>query len=119
MLHRNCTVCKLAGFLYIAAAEERAAKVIKSAKEPVYLQPFKDTMTEFFQKGIVQEGYFSYNKWTMHMRFLYLSHAVKPVKNSHSKIDKTKILLTNGSLMKVKVLQNAPFVAFCNTFDLH
>ena len=26
--------------------------------------------------------------------------------------------MTNGSLMKVEVLQNAPF-AFCNTFDLH
>ena len=26
---------------------------------------------------------------------------VKPVKNSHSKIDKTKVLMTNGSLMKV------------------
>ena len=27
--------------------------------------------------------------------------------------------MTNGSLMKVEVLQNAPFGAFCNTFDLH
>ena len=44
---------------------------------------------------------------------------VKPVLSGHSKIDKTKILMTNGSLMKVKVLQNAPFGAFCNTFDLH
>ena len=39
------------------------------------------------------------------------------------KKDKTKILMTNGSLMKVKVLrtvlQNAPLGAFCNTFDLH
>ena len=26
--------------------------------------------------------------------------------------------MTNGSLMKVKVLQNAPLGAFCNTFDL-
>ena len=44
---------------------------------------------------------------------------VKPVLSSHSKIDKTRILFTNGSLMKVKVLQNAPLGAFCNTFDLH
>ena len=29
------------------------------------------------------------------------------------KIDKTKILMTNGSLMKVKS------IAFCNAFDLH
>ena len=27
--------------------------------------------------------------------------------------------MENGSLMKVKVLQNAPLGAFCNTFDLH
>ena len=47
-------------------------------------------------------------------------YTVKPVLSSHSKIDKTKILMTNGSLMKVvEVLQNAPFGAFCNTFDLH
>ena len=35
------------------------------------------------------------------------------------KIDKTKISMTNDSLMKVKVLQNPPLGAFCNTFDLH
>ena len=35
-------------------------------------------------------------------------------KNRHSKIDKTKILMTNGSLMKVKALQNAPL-----SFGLH
>ena len=34
-----------------------------------------------------------------------------------SKIDKTKILMTNGSLMKVKSI--AEFGAFCITFDLH
>lgn len=33
------------------AAEERADKVIRSAREHVYLQPFKDIMTEFFEKG--------------------------------------------------------------------
>ena len=27
--------------------------------------------------------------------------------------------MTNGRLMKVETLQNAPFGAFCNTFDLH
>ena len=57
----------------------------------------------------------------------------KLVLRGHPKIDKTKILLTNGSLMKVKVLQNAPngslmkvksitecsHGAFCNTSDLH
>ena len=31
-----------------------------------------------------------------------LVHTVKPVHSGHSKIDKTKFLKTNGSLMKVK-----------------
>ena len=45
---------------------------------------------------------------------------VKPVLGDHSKIDKTKILMTNGSyIYRSKVLQNAPLGAFCNTFDLH
>ena len=35
------------------------------------------------------------------------------------KIDKIKVLIENGSLMKVKVLQNAPLGAFSNTFDQH
>ena len=43
----------------------------------------------------------------------------KPALNGHLKIDKTKVLMENGSLMRSKVLQNAPFGAFCNTFDLH
>ena len=30
------------------------------------------------------------------------TNTVKPVLNGHSKIDKTKILMTNGSLMKVE-----------------
>ena len=47
-------------------------------------------------------------------------YTVKPVLSGHSKIDKTKILMTNGSLMKVEVLQNAPLGgAFCSIFDLH
>ena len=32
----------------------------------------------------------------------YLGYTVKPVLGGHSKIDNTKILMTNGSLMKVK-----------------
>ena len=46
-------------------------------------------------------------------------HAVKPVHIGHPKIDKIKILMINGSLMKVKVSQNAPLGIFCNTLDLH
>ena len=35
------------------------------------------------------------------------------------KIDKTKVLTTNGSLMKVKSIAECSLGAFCNTFDLH
>ena len=47
-----------------------------------------------------------------------LWHTVKPALSDHSKIDKTKILMTNGSLMKVKVLQYALLGVFCNACDL-
>ena len=47
-------------------------------------------------------------------------HTVKPVYNGHSKIDKTNILYTNGSLMKVEsIAECSPLGAFCNTVDLH
>ena len=36
----------------------------------------------------------------------------------HSKIDKTKILKTDGSLMHVKSIAERSLGAFCNTFDL-
>ena len=39
---------------------------------------------------------------------LYNAVPLKPVLSGHSKIDKTKVLVTNGSLMRTKVLQNAP-----------
>ena len=38
---------------------------------------------------------------------------VKPVQNGQSKIDKTKILMTNGSLIKVES------IAECSPWDLH
>ena len=42
---------------------------------------------------------------------------VKPVLSGHSKLEKTKILMTNGSLMKAESIQSLG--AFCNIFDLH
>ena len=44
---------------------------------------------------------------------------VKPVLSGHLKIDKTKVLIGNGSLMKVKCIAECFLGAFCNTFDLH
>ena len=39
--------------------------------------------------------------------------------SGHSKIDKTKILKKNCSLMKVESIAECSIEAFCNTFDLH
>ena len=44
---------------------------------------------------------------------------VKPVLSGHSKIDKTNIFKTNGSLIKVESIAKCSKRAFCNTFDLH
>ena len=41
------------------------------------------------------------------------------VLNGHLKIDVTKILMPNGSLMKVESIAECSFGAFCNTVDLH
>ena len=42
-------------------------------------------------------------------RQIQMRYTVKPVLSSHSKIDKTKVLETNGSRDRSKQLQNAPF----------
>ena len=47
------------------------------------------------------------------------SNTVKSVLNGHLKTDKTKVLKTNGSLMKVESIAECSLGAFCNTFDLH
>ena len=48
---------------------------------------------------------------------MHFTNTLKPVLSGYSKIDKTKILMTNGRLIKVKNI--AEFGAFCNTFDLY
>ena len=53
------------------------------------------------------------------VRALILFHTVKPVLSGHSKIINTKVLKTNGSLMKVKSIAECSLGAFCNIFDLH
>ena len=50
---------------------------------------------------------------------LEFSNTVKPVLSVHSKIDKTKVLKTKSSLMKVKSIAECSLGAFCNTFDRH
>ena len=49
--------------------------------------------------------------------FSFIMNTIKPVLSRHSKIDKTKIFIKNGSLMKVKSM--AECSPFCNTFDVH
>ena len=44
---------------------------------------------------------------------------VKSVLSGHTKIDKTKVLMTDGSLMKVESIAECFRGAFFNTFDLH
>ena len=53
--------------------------------------------------------------------FIYIPNGftVKPVLSGHSKMDKTKVLKTNGSLMKVERTAECSLGAFCNAFDLH
>ena len=41
------------------------------------------------------------------------------VLSGNSKIDKTKVLKINGSLMKVESIAECSLGAFCNTYDLH
>ena len=43
---------------------------------------------------------------------------VKPALSGQSNIDKTKLLKTNGSLMKVESIAECSHGAFCKTFDL-
>ena len=55
------------------------------------------------------------NKQKKHEKFPIMQRVkIKPVLSGHSKIDKTKVLKTNGSLMKVEGIAEC-----CNTFDLH
>ena len=39
--------------------------------------------------------------------------------SGHSKIDKTKVVKTDGSLIQVESIAECSLGAFCNTFDLH
>ena len=51
--------------------------------------------------------------------FNCFKNTVKPVLSGYSKIDKTKVLKINDSLMKVESIAECSLGAFCNTFDLH
>ena len=46
-------------------------------------------------------------------------NTVKPVLSSHSKKDKTQVLKTSVSLMKVESIAECSTGVFCNTFKRH
>ena len=50
---------------------------------------------------------------------VFFTYTVKPGLSGHLKIDKTKILMTNGSLMTVKSIAECSHGAFCNACVLH
>ena len=43
------------------------------------------------------------------------AYTVKPVLSDHSKVDKTKVYKTDGSLMQVESNAECSYGAFCNT----
>ena len=45
--------------------------------------------------------------FAQYLSYIVSKYTVKRVLSGHSKIDKTKVLKTNGSLSRSKVLQNA------------
>ena len=68
---------------------------------------------------ITQPGSHLFLPWNFTKELWSFFFLVKPALSGHSKIDKTKILKTNGSLMKVESIAECSLGAFCNTFDLH
>ena len=71
--------------------------------------------------GGLQAIYLSPTGYKLAYKLLLPYHhsTVRPVLSGHTKIDKTKVLKTIGSLMKVKSITECFKRAFCNTFDLH
>ena len=51
--------------------------------------------------------------------FYILRSVLKPVLSGHSKIDKTKVLKTNGCLMKVESIAECSPWSILQYFDLH
>ena len=67
-------------------------------------------------------GIFNIFKHSETFCFDFCNHVkctVKSVLSGHLKIDETKVLKTNGSLVKVESIAECSLGAFCNTFDLH
>ena len=61
---------------------------------------------------------FDYTEYALHTKICDIN-TVEPVLSRHSKIDKTKVFKTVGSLMKVESIAECSLGAFCNTFEMH
>ena len=60
------------------------------------------------------------HEWIIYGSLLnHNDNSVKPVLSGYSIIEKTKVLKTNSSLMKVQSIAECSLGAFCNTFHLH
>ena len=68
-----------------------------------------------YQNGLI---FMFYNFFSFFNIALFYNYS-KPVLRGHTKIDKTKVLKTNGSLMNVESIAECSLGAFCNTYDLH
>ena len=76
----------------------------------------------FYCISLIADG----NKHVEHGDLLHMPYRVKHalayskhVLSGHSKIDKIKVLMENGSLMKVESIAECSNGAFCNTYDLY
>ena len=76
-------------------------------------------LREFFEKVNFEKTQQTSQKHDKISQHAKTSNTVKPVLSGHSKTDKTKVLKSNGSLMKVESIPECSLGAFCNTFDLH
>ena len=68
---------------------------------------FQGSQTEFGESGTILQSCIKENS------------IIKPAQNGHSKIGKTKIVMTNGSLMKVVIIAECNFLFFLRMAILH
>ena len=93
-----------------------SGKLLYEGCKSIYKQNGKQcgSWSAWFIMVIVK--YVNYTCWVIFRVFSFLLSTEKPVLNGHSNLDRTKVLKTNGSLMKVKSIAECSLEVFCNTF---
>ena len=109
-----CTNCADMAYINVNFKEVVTRKWLLWTEGQAFHPHWEDkiSMTKFIMyKGLTAKLLWSIliNRWI----FCANRSTVKPVLSGNSKIDRKKVLIANGSLMKVKSIE------FCNTFDLH